>query len=68
VEALKAAKEQMSDLKGDILQLENQNSLLHGDLFSRDEEIHYLRWKLGEAEAERARLHVLLNGQSKRKL
>lgn len=34
----KAAKEQMSDLKGDILQLERQNSLLHGDLFSRDNE------------------------------
>jgi hypothetical protein len=54
-------------LKGDILSLEGQNSLLSGDLFHQDEDIRYLRWKLAEAEVEIVRLNVLPEGQSKRK-
>jgi chromosome segregation ATPase len=66
-EELEAAYRQIQQLKSDRLGLEGTNSLLSWDLHERDREIQHLRWRLAEAEAEIARLKVLLDSYGKRK-
>ncbi len=66
-EELEEVKKQVAQLQKEKQLLEMERSMHLWDIGRYEHEIHYLRSKLGEAQVEITRLHVLLEHQSKRK-